>query len=357
MARAATSLLTERRRSSRSRRLIRPFVSAQADTHPIDGAGHGVAVRRNKGPEFEHDAGAILKRPGGSSAASSSSCGQAPYGNACREHRCKCSEWRGKAGGDSTILALRTELVRARSKFPDNAKLGKPSVLQSNVQNLHETAPSLIGDVVSNLANVRLRYQLTPYLYTLAHRAWRGGEAVFAPLVYFYQDDPNVRAMGSQKMIGPDLMMATLTGYATTTTRIYLPAGGWYNFYTNDYFESAGEWIDTPVRYDGVLRAPLFVRAGAILPTMPVDGETLNALGLRTDGSVSQDLIVTAYAGADGTFTLIEDDGETMAYLDGAVRETVFTFVGGVVTVGEARGQFAGMMEDRAMEVRVVGGE
>src|SRR5690606_19213900 len=70
----------------------------------------------------------------------------------------------------------------------------------SNVQNLHDTAPSLIGDVASNLANVRLRYQLTPYLYTLAHRAWRDGEAVFAPLVYHYQDDPNVRAMGSQKM-------------------------------------------------------------------------------------------------------------------------------------------------------------
>lgn len=224
----------------------------------------------------------------------------------------------------------------------------------SNVQNLHETAPSLIGDVASNLANVRLRYQLMPYLYTLAHRAWRDGEAVFAPLVYHYQDDPNVRAMGSQKMIGPDLMMATLTGYASATTRVYLPAGGWYNFYTNDYYESAGEWIDTAVRYDGVLRAPLFVRAGAILPTKPVAEGTLNALGLRTDGDVSHDLIVTAYAGADGTFTLIEDDGETMAYRDGVVRETVFTFEGGVLTVGEADGTFAGMVA-REIEVRVVG--
>ena len=90
-----------------------------------------------------------------------------------------------------------------------------------------------------------------------------------------------------------------------------------------------------------------------VAPTMPVDAGTLNALGQRTDGTVSQDLIVTAYAGADGEFTLIEDDGETMAYLDGAVRETVFTFVDGAVTVGEATGDYAGMLA-REIEVRVV---
>jgi alpha-glucosidase (family GH31 glycosyl hydrolase) len=77
---------------------------------------------------------------------------------------------------------------------------------------------------------VRLRYELSPYLYTLAHRAYRDGELVFAPLVYYFQNDPNVRALGGQKMIGADLMMAAITGYDTETIPVYLPAGGWFNY-------------------------------------------------------------------------------------------------------------------------------
>jgi alpha-glucosidase (family GH31 glycosyl hydrolase) len=194
----------------------------------------------------------------------------------------------------------------------------------NNLQNAYETAPSLIGDIDSNRANVRLRYELSPYLYTLAHRAYRYGDPVFAPLVYYFQTDPNVRALGSQKMIGPDLMMTAITGYDTETVSVYLPAGDWFNYYTGDYIESRGESFDVPTVIDGLLRAPLFVRAGAIIPTLPIDEETLNLLGQRVDGSSSSDLVVKLYfSEAGGSFALIEDDGETMAYQDGAVSETL----------------------------------
>ncbi|MBZ0282160.1 MAG: glycoside hydrolase family 31, partial [Anaerolineae bacterium] len=154
-----------------------------------------------------------------------------------------------------------------------------------NLQNLYETAPSLIGDVPSNLANVRLRYELSPYLYTLAHQAYRVGEPVFAPMVYYFQDDLNVRTMGSQKMLGADLLVATVMGYSTDTIPVYLPAGGWFNYYTQEYIKSVGEWIDAPIYFDGILRAPLFVREGAVIPLMKVDDQTLNVLGQRRDGS------------------------------------------------------------------------
>jgi hypothetical protein len=59
---------------------------------------------------------------------------------------------------------------------------------------------------------------------------------------------------------------------------------------------------------------------------MPIDDDTLNLLGLRADGSMRSDLILKVYASpAGGSFTLIEDDGETMAYRTGAVRETLIT--------------------------------
>ncbi|MCI0711830.1 MAG: DUF5110 domain-containing protein [Chloroflexi bacterium] len=189
-----------------------------------------------------------------------------------------------------------------------------------NLQNAYETAPSLIGDVPSNLANVRLRYELSPYLYTWAHRAYRNGDPVFAPPVYYFQDDPNVRLLGSQKMIGDALMMATITS-TSEHVPVYLPAGGWFNYYTHEYIESRGEWIEVRVMVDGLLRAPLFVRDGAIIPTFHVDDATLNMLGQREDGTTHNELILNVFA-ASGTFTLIEDDGVTMAYQVGEVRET-----------------------------------
>jgi alpha-glucosidase (family GH31 glycosyl hydrolase) len=227
-----------------------------------------------------------------------------------------------------------------------------------NLQNTFETAPSLIGDVASNLANVRLRYQLSPYLYTLAHHAYREGEPVFAPLVYYYQDDPNVRTIGSQKMLGADMMMATITTLDTGTIPVYLPAGGWFNYYTNEFFESSGEWIDVPTTVDGVLRAPLFVRDGAIIPQMQVDDQTMNTLGQRRDGSEDA-LIFSAYhATQGGSFTLIEDDGATIAYQNGEVRETLVTQsqqdADWVVDVSASSGTYTNAPDQRSVEVQVI---
>jgi alpha-glucosidase len=230
----------------------------------------------------------------------------------------------------------------------------------NNLQDLYVTAPSLIGDVASNLANVRLRYELSPYLYTLAHYAYRAGEPVFAPLVYYYQDDPNVRTLGSQKMIGPDLMMATVTTYDTESVRVYLPAGGWFNYYTHEYFVSQGEWIETPTIVDGVLRAPLFVRDGAVIPLLRVDEQTMSMIGQRHDGSQNT-LILNVYHGAEnGSFTLIEDDGETMAYQNGDARETTIAHgqqeqgSGWLVEISAAIGTYVGAPVQRNVEVYLI---
>jgi len=228
-----------------------------------------------------------------------------------------------------------------------------------NLQNVYDTAPSLIGDLASNRANVRLRYELSPYLYTLAHRACRDGDPVFAPPVYYFQDDPNVRELGSQKMIGPDMMMVTITSNATDPVPVYLPAGGWFNYHTRGYVESAGEWIDVPLTVDGMLRAPLFVRDGAVIPLMPVDDETFNLLGQRRNGSRGDDLIIHVYSSrSSGRFTLIEDDGETTAYQDGAVRETTISYghneTGWFVDVDPVTGTYQDAPDERYMDVTLI---
>jgi len=228
----------------------------------------------------------------------------------------------------------------------------------NNLQNQYQTAPSLIGDVPSNLANVRLRYELSPYLYTLAHRAYRAGEAVYPPLVYYFQDDPAVRTLGSQKMIGAQMMMTALADYDPEITTVYLPRGGWFNFYTGEYVESAGQAIEMQSKNGEILQAPLFVRDGAVIPVMNVDDQTLNMLGQRRDGSTDNTLAVNIYHAAEnGAFTLIEDDGETMAYQSGAVRETEISHEADgenlIVTVSAANGTYAGAPDERNVEIRL----
>lgn len=229
----------------------------------------------------------------------------------------------------------------------------------ANTDNIYHSAPSQIGDVATNLANVRLRYQLSPYLYSLAHRAYESGEPVFAPLVYDFQSDPAVRALGAQKMIGRDLMMTALTGYDLETVPVYLPAGGWFNVYTGEYVQSTGQIVNVPGRVDGLLRAPLFARDGAIIPEMRVDDQTMNVLGKRLDGtSASSDLLLSFYrAEQDGDFTLIEDDGMTTAYRDGAVQRTAISQqqrdAGWVIEVGAAQGDYAGAPQERSIELHL----
>jgi alpha-glucosidase len=219
-----------------------------------------------------------------------------------------------------------------------------------NLCNCKETAPDRVGERASNLANLRERVALTPYLYSLAHRAWRHGEPVAPPLLFHYPDDPRVREMGDQKLVGRDLLVATLTEPKATHRDVYLPAGTWVDGWTGEWVESKGETFRArPLRHAGVLRPPLFARAGAVVPRMAVDGETLNVEGRRADGSRRDELIVRVYAAPDATrFTLYEDDGETVAYQQGTVRETdlgqqlAADRRQATVTVAPARGTYDG---------------
>jgi alpha-glucosidase (family GH31 glycosyl hydrolase) len=230
----------------------------------------------------------------------------------------------------------------------------------ANTCDCYETAPDRVGDLQSNLGNVRLRYQLSPYLYSLSHRAYLYGEPVFPPLVYAYQQDPNVREMGSEKMIGRDLLVAVSTTYGEKELKVYLPAGTWINYHTNEIIYSSGGWYGPfPLYINGEYRLPLFARAGAMIPQMYVDGKTMNISGLRSDGSTRDELIVRVYAGeAASDFTLYEDDGETMAYQEGEIRTTRLsqqsTSQGVTVQVDAASGSYRGVPASRDTHIRLV---
>ncbi|MDR2975660.1 MAG: DUF5110 domain-containing protein [Propionibacteriaceae bacterium] len=231
-----------------------------------------------------------------------------------------------------------------------------------NLCNCFETTPDKIGDQASNRENLLRRYELAPYYYSLAHRANQFGEPLAPPLVYYYQDDPEVREMGHEKMLGRDLLIAIVAGQAERSRDVYLPVGSWIDIHTNERIESSGQWIrDVPVWRNGVFTLPAYARAGAIIPKAFVDAGTKDIAGHRTDGSVHDELIATVYADDNSSsFTLYEDDGATTAYQSGAVRTTdisqILTGDTATVTVGSASGAYAGAPTSRATVVELVTG-
>lgn len=183
-----------------------------------------------------------------------------------------------------------------------------------NLDKRRPTAPSVRGDAASNLGNLRLRYELAPYYYSLAHMAHDDGDPVFPPLVHYFQSDVNVRRIGDEKLIGKDLLVALAADAKAVSRSVYLPAGDWADLRSGVWMTSSGESFSGYPLYSGsTFRLPMFARAGAIIPTAQVDEGTLNIRGKRTDGSVDDTLGLKVFpAKSASTFALVEDDGESM---------------------------------------------
>jgi alpha-D-xyloside xylohydrolase len=108
-----------------------------------------------------------------------------------------------------------------------------------------------------------LRYRLLPYLYAASGRAPEG-LPLARPLVYDHPSDRTTWHIDDEYLLGPDLLVAPMF-MPRGSRNIYLPAGGWYDFWNDQRFDGA-RWIT----YDAELEAlPLFVRAGAVIPMGP----------------------------------------------------------------------------------------
>ena len=157
---------------------------------------------------------------------------------------------------------------------------------------------------------LKLRYQLMPYIYSLGYRTNESGAPYMRALFMDFPDDPNVAGLGDEYMFGPAFLVAPVTEQGATSRSVYLPAGAdWYNYWTNQRIRG-GQTIKVDAPIDTL---PLFVRAGSILPL----GEPV-----QSTSETQKIARVRVYPGADGDFTLYDDDGKTYAYESGDRRIT-----------------------------------
>ena len=152
---------------------------------------------------------------------------------------------------------------------------------------------------------LELRYRLMPYLYTAVHEAHQTGMPIMRALWLHYPDDAQAVARSDEYLLGRDILVAPVTDAGATARQLYLPRGTWYDFWTEE--KTAGGREVT--RSVDLATMPLYVRAGAIVPLGPVKQYTAE----KVDGP----LTLVVYPGANGTYTLYEDDGSGFDYRKG----------------------------------------
>jgi alpha-D-xyloside xylohydrolase len=191
----------------------------------------------------------------------------------------------------------------------------------------------------------RLRYRLLPYIYSLAGAVTQDGGTMMRGLVMDFRTDARARRIDDEYMFGPAFLVSPVTTYQARTRPVYLPdAPGWYDFWTGVAM-AGNQTIEAPAPYDAI---PLFVRAGAIVPF----GPELH----YTSEKPADPITLFVYTGADGAFTLYEDDGLTYGYERGASAHIPIHWndAARTLTIGRREGSFPGMLGERTFQVVVV---
>ena len=173
--------------------------------------------------------------------------------------------------------------------------------------------PWRFGEPYTSLARatIEFRYRMMPYLYSLFAQAERDGTPVLAPTYFYFPRDPRSLRQDGEFMLGPALLVAPVVVEGARTRRVYLPAGSeWLDYHTGTRYPGGADVeVAAPIE-----RLPMFVRAGALLPSAPVR----QYAGER----VPEYIVIDVFPGAPGEFLLYDDDGATLDYRAGVFRST-----------------------------------
>ncbi len=192
---------------------------------------------------------------------------------------------------------------------------------------------------------VNLRYHLLPYIYSISWKVTNEGYTMMRPLVMDFRTDDKALDISDQFMFGTAMMACPVTAAKAKSRSVYLPNGvRWFDFWTGESFDG-GQKIDAA---SPIQTMPIFVRAGSILPYGPAVQYAGEKLG--------DPIELRVYPGADGSFTLYEDEGDNYNYEKGAfaVIPIRWNDKAKTLVVGERKGSFPGIVKERIFRVVVV---
>ncbi len=189
-----------------------------------------------------------------------------------------------------------------------------------------------------------LRYSLIPYIYSMAWKVTDEGYTLMRGLMMDFSNDHHVYDIDDQFMFGQSFLINAVTKPKETFRKVYLPIGsGWYNFWTGKKY-SGGQTLDVPTPIDQI---PIFIKEGAIIPMGPFNqyaAEFTDPIELRI------------YPGANGNFTLYEDENDNYDYEKGiyAIIEFKWDDNNRTLTIEDRKGEFPGMIKERSFKIILV---
>ncbi|MGC2821363.1 MAG: glycoside hydrolase family 31 protein, partial [Candidatus Sulfotelmatobacter sp.] len=187
----------------------------------------------------------------------------------------------------------------------------------------------------------RLRYRLLPYTYSLAWKTTNDSYTLMRPLAMDFRDDVRAQNTGDEYMYGPAFLVNPVTEPAATSRRVYLPEAKWYDFWNGASVDGKRE-ITAEAPLDEL---PLYIRAGSIVPFGPdVEWSTEKP---------SDPIELRIYRGADGEFTLYEDENDNYDYEKGIHATIAFRWDDAkrTLTIGDRQGEFPGMLSSRTFHI------
>ena len=210
---------------------------------------------------------------------------------------------------------------------------------------VYENFPSL-------LKTVQLRYAMFPYIYTAAREAYDTGVSMCRPLYYDHPEDANAYKYEDEYMFGNDILVAPIVTPAdadkTVRRTVWLPEGKWWNVCRSKMMDGNVTFTDTYGQED----IPYFYKAGSIIVNNPPQ---------KSVTTKAPTLILKVVPGADGSYSLYEDEGDTELYKEGVFSRTEFTQTRNAqsvtLNIGARTGVYPGMPDERAYRAEFIGSE
>jgi hypothetical protein len=222
----------------------------------------------------------------------------------------------------------------------------------SPINRLHSTDSAFNGKEPWNFraevrdsmaASLRLRHELIPYLYTMNWRAAGEGRPIVEPMYWQAPDNESAYEVANEFRFGTELVVAPITepidrDVQLAKTDVWLPQGTWFDFFAGRRYEAPDAEGRKLEIWRPLAGMPVFAKAGGIVPMQPLDEANGPVNSIKNPAHVR----VIAFAGADGAFTLIEDDGSRGVESAVVTTELTLHWVAGssaTFTIGPVQGE------------------
>jgi alpha-D-xyloside xylohydrolase len=184
-----------------------------------------------------------------------------------------------------------------------------------------------------------------PYIYSQVWQVAAQAGTIMRALVMDFPSDVTARESRDQFLFGPSFLVCPVTHQGAASRPVYLPKGSaWIDFWSGRTYQG-GRTITAPASIETM---PLYVRSGSIVPMGPF---------LQYASEKPADPIeLRVYRGANGKFTLYEDEGDNYDYTKGVYSTIPISWNdrAGVLTIGKRKGAFPGMLRKRTFRIEWV---